>query len=199
MPKSYHNKYTHLELYKAFVLMVRSFVIVSSNRISKIIDLKFSERLMLAVTEVNGCEACSWAHARIALSEGFSQEEIQGFLSGSDQYIIPEESVAILFGQQYADQRGKVTKASYEKLLATYGKKKSRNIVATIQMMMFANMSGLPLSAFYRRLKKEPYTNSSLFYELSMMVVPVFYIPFALLQAIIESILFLPKIRFIEE
>lgn len=199
MSRSYHNKYSHFELYNAFVLMIRSFVIVSSNRVSKIIDRKFSERLMLAVTEVNGCEACSWAHARIALSEGFSEEEIQCFLSGSDQYIIPEESVAILFGQQYADQRGKVTKASYEKLLETYGKKKSKKIVATIQMMMFANMSGLPLSAFYRRLKKEPYANSSLLYELTMIVTPVFYFPFALVHALIGSILWLPKISYIKD
>ena len=199
MSRSYHNKYNHFELYRAFVLMLRSVVTVSSNRIFENFDSKFSERLMLAVTEVNGCEACSWAHARMALSEGFSQDEIESFLSGSDKYIIPEEAVGILFGQEYANQRGYVTKLSYQKLIDTYGKKKGKKIVATIQVMMFANTSGLTISAFFSRLKKEPYENSSLLYELSMMFAPIVFAPFALIQAVLESILRISKIRFIKD
>lgn len=199
MPRSYHNKYNHFELYLAFVKMLRSVMIVSLNKTFKTFDSKLSERLMLAVTEVNGCEACSWAHARMALSEGFSQDEIESFLSGSDKYIVPEEAVAILFGQEYADQRGYVSKQSYHKLIESYGKKQSRKIIATIQLMMFANMIGLPMSAFYRRIKKEPYKNSSFLYEISMIIAPILFLPFALIQAILESIIRIPKIRFIKD
>ena len=39
------------------------------------ISLEFRERLMLAVTEVNGCKYCSYYHARAALDAGISREK----------------------------------------------------------------------------------------------------------------------------
>jgi len=36
------------------------------------LDKKFRERMMLAVTEVNGCRYCRYAHTRIALFCGLS-------------------------------------------------------------------------------------------------------------------------------
>ena len=49
----------------------------------------------LAVTEVNGCAACSYAHTTFALREGMSNEEISSFLAGADDYIQPEEAKAL--------------------------------------------------------------------------------------------------------
>jgi AhpD family alkylhydroperoxidase len=85
---------------------------------------------MLAVTEVNGCEACSYAHTLMALRKGFSNEEIAGFLSASDACVVPEEAQGILFAQHYADSRGRPSRAAYEALLQEYGPEKSRAVVA---------------------------------------------------------------------
>lgn len=40
------------------------------------------ERLMLAVTEVNGCRYCSFGHARAALAAGLTQDEVTSLLEG---------------------------------------------------------------------------------------------------------------------
>ena len=45
-----------------------------------LISPDFRERLMLAVTAVNGCRYCSYAHTRAALKGGLSREEISGLL-----------------------------------------------------------------------------------------------------------------------
>ncbi|MBN1835847.1 MAG: carboxymuconolactone decarboxylase family protein [Spirochaetales bacterium] len=47
------------------------------------IDARFAERLMLAVIEVNGCDACCYAHIRTALTKGFTKGEIESFLSAT--------------------------------------------------------------------------------------------------------------------
>ncbi len=47
-----------------------------------LISPAFRERLMLAVTAVNGCRYCSYFHTGEALKSGLSQEEISRLLSG---------------------------------------------------------------------------------------------------------------------
>lgn len=41
------------------------------------LDPAFRERLMLVVTEVNGCRYCSYVHAREALAAGIPPEQIE--------------------------------------------------------------------------------------------------------------------------
>lgn len=67
------------------------------------IDKRFAERPMLAVTEVNGCAACSYAHTGMALAQGMPRKENEAFLSASDVYVVPDEASAILFARHYAD------------------------------------------------------------------------------------------------
>ena len=72
----------------------------------------FIERIMLAVTEVNGCAICSYAHTKMALEAGMSNEEIQNMLSGIFDNVPTEEMAAIMFAQHYADcQRQSVAKS----------------------------------------------------------------------------------------
>jgi len=41
------------------------------------VSREFSERIMLAVTEVNGCRYCSYFHAKVALKAGMEKGEIE--------------------------------------------------------------------------------------------------------------------------
>ena len=50
----------------------------SGKRVSK----AFSERIMLAVTVVNGCRYCSYYHTSVALKAGMSEGEIRDMLGG---------------------------------------------------------------------------------------------------------------------
>jgi hypothetical protein len=68
------------------------------------------------------------------------------------------------------------------RLVKEYGQKEAEIIVAAINVMMMGNISGIPLSAFLRRLKRKAYTNSTLFYELSMLLVQPLFMIVALLQ-----------------
>jgi len=155
------------------------------NAIRKNIDYHFVERLMLAVTEVNGCELCSYAHASMALRQGMDKDEINAFLAGDDSCIKPEEAIAIYFSQHYADNNGYPEKEAYEKLVEEYGKLKTKTIIAAIQMMMLGNVSGLPMSALLSRLKKRAYHNSTIFYEIVMNLALFFLFPFSIFFSII--------------
>ena len=68
----------------------------------KSISPAFKERLMIAVTAVNGCRYCSWFHSREAFKSGVNKEEIARLLSGSVDSCSEEEATAILYAQHWA-------------------------------------------------------------------------------------------------
>ena len=63
----------------------------------KALSPEFIERIMLGVTEVNGCEVYSYAHTKMALEQGMAAEEIQQLLAGYADEIPVEEMPAYLF------------------------------------------------------------------------------------------------------
>jgi AhpD family alkylhydroperoxidase len=106
MRTSFKHKFGLIHEYEAFVLVCRAMFHLIQNSITPIIDMHFIERLMLATTEVNGCDACSYAHTQMALKSGFSKEEIDALLSGDKAFVVQEEAKAILFAQHYASSMG---------------------------------------------------------------------------------------------
>lgn len=182
------KKYTMNQLYRAFVSGYRSLPIMIKNRKSRRVDLQWMERLMLATTEVNGCEVCSYAHTRIALKEGLTQQEIQAFLSGSDVFVNEEEAVSILYAQHIADSMGNPDADTYNRLNQVYGSETAEIIHAGVMVMMMGNISGIPLSAFIRRLQGKAYSNSSLVYELSMLLIQPFFMIVAIPVALVSSL-----------
>ena len=74
-----------------------------ANRVSR----EFSERIMMAVTEVNGCPYCSYFHAQVALKAGINIEEIDRTLAGDFKDAPGEELAALYFAQHYAESGGK--------------------------------------------------------------------------------------------
>ena len=101
--QSYKRRFNVAEMYDALVFVPRAALSLINNRKNSIVDKHLVERLQLAVTEVNGCAACSYAHTKMALREGMSGEEIASFLSGSTDFIRPEEAKAIIFAQHFAN------------------------------------------------------------------------------------------------
>ena len=63
----YKRKFTLWELYRSFVFLPRAVSQLSKNKKNKLINSQFIERIQLAVTEVNGCAACSYQHTQMAL------------------------------------------------------------------------------------------------------------------------------------
>jgi len=193
------KKYSVLEAYFTFDMGLRAFIhFALSNIKTKMVNDAFRERIMLAVTEVNDCEVCSYFHAKIALENGMSNKEIQNLLNGNTETIPEEEATAILFSQHYADTKGHPTKNTWEKLIETYGKIKAFDILAITRMIMLGNVIGIPFSAFMNRLKGKPTESSHLAYELSMMVLPVLFLPISAIHILISELFRIPRIRFNE-
>ncbi len=152
--------------------------------------------MQLAVTEVNGCAACSYAHTTFALREGMSNEEISSFLGGDDDYIQPEEAKAIIFAQHFADSRGYPEKDAYEAIIKEYGKEKARIILSAVQMMIAGNMFGIPFSAYQSRKRGKPFKESTLGYELGMLIGGIAVLPIAMLHSLLRWMVGMPNTRF---
>lgn len=143
---------------------------------------------MLAVTEVNGCEACSYAHTKFALEEGMSPEEIKAILGGETKDIPENEMVGILFAQHYADGKGKASKESWQRLIDEYGQEAALVILAMIRMIQVGNIYGMAVSALRDRFKGKASGKTTLLYELSILIMIFFYMPFAFLHALVDGI-----------
>lgn len=148
----------------------------------------FIERIMLAVTEVNGCAVCSYAHTKMALEAGMTNEEIQKMLSGISEDVPEEELSAVMFSQYYADARGYFSQESWERITEMYGLEKAKGILASIRIMMLGNAVGIPWSSFINRFKGKPDERSSLVYEISLILGTIIFLPITLIHAFIAKL-----------
>ena len=187
--ETYKNKTTLSGMYSAFMNIPYAIGLLIRNKREKVVAESFIERIMLAVTEVNGCAVCSYAHTQLALNQGLSNEEIYALLSGDSRFIKPSESKAIFFAQHYAESAGVPDKRSYEAIEMEYGSLKAAIILAAIQLISAGNAYGIPQSAFKSRLSGKPYQNSSLSYEIGMQTGGIVVLLLALLHGSIKKML----------
>ncbi|PWH85361.1 carboxymuconolactone decarboxylase family protein [Brumimicrobium oceani] len=195
----FKRKFSFAQMYNSFIYAAGAFSILSKNKKSALLHPDFVERLQLAVTEVNGCAACSYQHTKMALKQGMSNEEISSFLSGKDNFIRPEEAKAIVFAQHFADETGKPKKYAYDSIVEEYGEEKAEIILAACQVMIAGNMYGIPVSAFQARLKGNKFKDSSLFYELGMMISGILALPFVIIHSVSRSLLGLAGNKFAKD
>ena len=192
----FKRKFSLWELYRSFVFAPRAMSKLIRNNKTKLVDRHFVERLQLAVTEVNGCAACSYQHTQMALKQGMSNEEISSFLSGGNNFTKPEEAKAIMFAQHFADSRGFPKKYAYDSIIKEYGKKEASSILSASQLMIAGNMYGLPFSAFLSRLQGKPYKDSTLFYELGMLIFGILCLPIAIIHGFLRGLIGFPNEKF---
>ncbi len=191
----YKRKFNLREMYRAFVFLPGAVAKMIENNNKQLVDKNLVKRLQLAVTEVNGCAACSYQHAKMALHQGMSGEEISSFLSGGDEFIKPEEAKAILFAQHFADARGFPKKYAFDSIVKEYGESQADIVLSVVQIMLVGNIYGIPFSAFQSRLKGKPFKGSSLMYELGMLIAGVFLLPIALVHGMLRRLMGLSNRR----
>jgi AhpD family alkylhydroperoxidase len=141
------------------------------------VDRQFGERIMLAVTEVNGCRYCSYYHTRLALEVGVPQAEIDELAQGDLADAPQEQQIALMFAQHYAEKAGQPDQQAVQWLEATYGPAKAGAITAYIRMIMIGNTYGNSFDALRHRLKGKPAAGSTLGQELGVLAGVVFMIP----------------------
>lgn len=193
---SYKRKFTFIEMYNSMILAPQAFSVLKKNKKQNLVSQDLTKRLELAVTEVNGCAACSYQHTKMALNQGMSNEEISSFLSGGSTFVQPEEAKAIVFAQHFADAKGYPKKYAFDALVDEYGAAQSEVMLAAVQVMIMGNMYGIPFSAFQSRVKGKPFKDSKLSYELAMMFFGVLVLPIALIHGLIRKLLGVSTHRF---
>ncbi|MEA3439781.1 MAG: carboxymuconolactone decarboxylase family protein [Chloroflexota bacterium] len=150
-----------------------------SGRVSKV----FSERIMLAVTNVNQCRYCSYGHTRAALAAGVPEEQIRNLMAGEFDKLPKDEVVALTFAQHYAESGGNPDPEALSRLVDTYGEATAQDILAYIRMITIGNLSGNTLDAFLSRLKFNPAPGSSLTQELGVLLGAFVIIPIEFFKA----------------
>ena len=107
-----------------------------------VIDAAFRERLMLAVTQVNGCRYCAYGHARQALAEGISAEEVEALGQGMFEGSPAEEAPALLYAQHWAEADGKPDPAVREQMVERYGEQVTEAMELALRMIRMGNLVG---------------------------------------------------------
>ncbi|MBN1856655.1 MAG: carboxymuconolactone decarboxylase family protein [Dehalococcoidia bacterium] len=117
-----------------------------------LVSVAFRERLMMAVTAVNGCRYCSYFHAKMALKSGISPDEIRGLLAGTVEDCPEEEAVALIYAQHWAESDAHPDPEAVQRLQQTYGVEKAEAIHLMLQMIRGGNLMGNSWDYFLHRI-----------------------------------------------
>lgn len=102
----------------------------------------FRERLMLAVTAVNGCRYCSYFHAKEALKTGLPEAEIRAMQDGIVDNAPAEELPALLYAQHWAESNAAPDPAIRQKLTEAYGIERANSIEVVLRLIRMGNLLG---------------------------------------------------------
>lgn len=183
------RKFRLLEHLPIIVRAARSFLYLRLFKKKNGMNFKFKERIMLAVTEVNGCQMCSYVHTKLALSAGLSMDDIQELLSGELVGVPKEESLGVLFAKDYAFNKEKIDADFYQKLVDTYDVRKARAILGVVEMITMTNAMGLGIGYLKRTLTFKHVKGSNILNEVLIPLSTMVLFPLSLM-------LFLPYIPF---
>ena len=149
------------------------------------IDKAFSEKIMLAVTQVNGCRYCDYGHTRAALKVGVTEDEIVSIARGELGDFPEDEAVALIYAQHFAESAGNPDPEATQRFVDYYGEEKARYIMAYIRMIMWGNLMGNTFDAVLSRFKGNPCRDSTLCSELGVLGLTIIgFIPFSIAFAL---------------
>ena len=106
------------------------------------LDPAFRERLMLAVTAVNGCRYCSYYHARQALVVGITPDEAEALTAGLLDGCPPRQLPALLYAQHWAESDARPDPAARTRMVELYGAATTEAIDLALHTIRIGNMAG---------------------------------------------------------
>lgn len=110
---------------------------------SDLISDAFRERLMLVVTEVNGCRYCSHYHTGEALKAGITSHELRAYLDGAIPSEAPAEEIpALYYAQHWAEKDTWSDHEARQRLVEVYGQQKADAIQMVLCMIRVGNLLG---------------------------------------------------------
>ena len=107
-----------------------------------LVDKDLRRRLMLAVTSVNECRWCSWAHARGALKQGIPEGQVEDLLCGSVGDCPEDEGTALLYAIHWAETDGNPDPEARATVVERYGHERTEAIERTLRTIRAGNLLG---------------------------------------------------------
>jgi AhpD family alkylhydroperoxidase len=117
-----------------------------------LISPAFRERLMLAVTMVNGCRYCSYFHIKQALKSGVTQEEINQLISGDIAKCPKDEAIGVIYAQHWAESDAHPDPEAVLRVQRAYGAEKTEAIHLMLRMIRMGNLMGNSWDLFLYRV-----------------------------------------------
>ena len=188
MIQKFMKRLYDVETFQRFIAdAVASYADMRKSRKNPDMGAAFSNRILLAVTHVNGCRYCTFVHTKNALEEGMSEDEVQRLLGGEFDAAPSNESVALLFAEHYADTAGHPSLEATQKLIETYGADTSAQILGIIRGIMVGNLHGNMIDALRNRIMRKPVPESTLGRELGIVLGVVVFVPYLAIKQLITS------------
>lgn len=133
------------------------------------VDRAFAERVMMAVTQVNGCRYCSFVHTKAALLSGVTSEEIRAISTHEFGQVPPDQIAALMFAQHYAGTGEHPDPEAWQRVIADYGLTAARDLMVYIRLISLANLWGNTFDAVLSRIAGRPVSDNSPWQELAVV------------------------------
>jgi AhpD family alkylhydroperoxidase len=146
------------------------------------VDRAFAERVMMAVTQVNGCRYCSFVHTKAALLSGVTSEEIRAIQTSEFDKIPTDQVAALMFAQHYAEMDGNPDPEAWQRMITVYGADITRDLMVYFRLISLANLWGNTFDALLSRLAGRPAPGSSVLQEFGVVFGWVVIVPICITQ-----------------
>ena len=163
----------HKRVYKArqffgdfYFILKHSRLIIGAYK-SKRVPWSMAEKIMLAVTAVNGCQHCARFHGALAHLSGVEAEEVANLMQMEiGKQVSAYERPALQFAQEYAETERNPSSENIVGFKNFYGDAIADDIMLYIRMILLGNLSGNTFDAFVARISGKPVSHSRLFDEI---------------------------------
>lgn len=116
------------------------------------INAPFRERLMMAVTEVNGCRYCAYFHSQQALAAGVGSEELAEIAEISFEKSPEEQRPALLYAQHWAESNAHPDPDAWECMRYSYSPEELEMIKLSLHTIRMGNLMGNLLDYIWFKL-----------------------------------------------
>ena len=168
MSQTFHKRvYRTKQFFLDFYFILKNSQLIIGAYKSKRVAWSMAEKIMLAVTAVNGCQHCARFHGALAQLSGVEAEEVANLMQMEiGKQVGAYERPALQFAQEYAETERNPSPENLLELNNFYGDAIADDIMLYIRMILLGNLSGNTFDAFVARLAGKPVSHSRLFDEI---------------------------------
>lgn len=174
----HHRTFTLVDHFKLMGRAVCGLRLSRRMKTQGVMTKKRRERIMLAISEINGCALCSYVHTKLALQAHMDVSEIQTLLAGDLEGVPQDDVLAVLFAKDFAANKEVIDPEFYQKLVTYYGLKQARAIVCASHVITMTTSMGISLALLKNTLTFHHQKGSRVWNEVLIPLTTVLVFPF---------------------